>query len=186
MFFFTPLANHGTCEHISAMFLLPDNQWGRSLSDGDGADDDSVLQHDTDDEEDKVQQEHEKAQKLAHSPLAGRDGYDDKEEHEEEEDDGTEQAVAAHFYRLEVVEDVVDEPGEWKTGGKRSLITRDGQHMFSSKNGYYTPLLRCVFYYCSLDSPHSDIKDVGAHRAGHGHVTEALSCHNHAGYQVRD
>ena len=90
----------------------------RRLSDGDGADDDFVLQHDTDDEEDKVEQEHEKAQELAHSPLASRDGYDDEEKHEEEENDGAEQAVAAHLHRLEVIDDVVDEPGEWKTGGE--------------------------------------------------------------------
>ncbi len=90
----------------------------RSRSDGDGADDDFVLQHDADDEEDEVQHEHEKAQDLAHSPLAGRDGYDDEEQHEEEEDDGAEQAVAAHLHRLEVVDDVVDEPGEWQPGGR--------------------------------------------------------------------
>lgn len=90
---------------------------GHSFSDGDWADDDFVLQHDADDEEDKVQQEHEEAQELAHPPLASRDGYDDEEEHEEEQDDGAEQAVAAHLHRLEVVDDIVDEPGEGQTGG---------------------------------------------------------------------
>lgn len=91
----------------------------RSRSDGDGADDDFVLQHNADDEEDEVEQEHEKAQKLAHPPLAGRNGQGDEEQHEEEEDDGAEQAVAAHLDRLEVVDDVVDEPGEWQPGGRR-------------------------------------------------------------------
>lgn len=86
------------------------------LSDGDGADNDFVLQHDTNDEEDEVEQEHEKAQDLAHPPLASRDGYDDEEEHEKEEDDGAEQSVAAHLYRLEVIYDVVDEPREGQTG----------------------------------------------------------------------
>ncbi|TNN64352.1 Importin subunit alpha-5 [Liparis tanakae] len=68
--------------------------------------------HDANDEEDEVEHEHEKAQNLAHSPIASRDGGDDEEEHDEEEDNGAEQAVAAHLYWLEVVEDVVDEPGE--------------------------------------------------------------------------
>lgn len=90
-----------------------------ALSDGDGADDDFVLQHDADDEEDEVEQEHEEAQHLAHAPLADGDGYDDEEEHEEEEDDGAEQAVAAHLHRLEVVEDVVDEPGEGQAARRR-------------------------------------------------------------------
>ena len=48
--------------------------------------------------------------------MARRDGDDDKEEHEEEEDNGAEQAVAAHLDRLEVIEDVVDEPGERQPG----------------------------------------------------------------------
>lgn len=83
-----------------------------SLSDGDRTHQDLVLQHDADDQEDKVEQEHEGAQNLTHFPLASRDGHDDKEEHEEEEDDGTEQAVAAHLHSLEVMDDVVDEPWE--------------------------------------------------------------------------
>lgn len=89
-----------------------------SLSDGDRAGDDSVLQHDTDDEENKVEQKHEEAQQLAHSPLASRDGDDDEEEHEEEKNDGAEQAIAAHLYWLEVIDDVVEEPWEWQSGGK--------------------------------------------------------------------
>lgn len=89
-----------------------------SLSDGDRTGNDFVLQHDTDDEEHEVEQEHEKAQKLAHPPLASGNGHDDEEEHEEEEDDRAEQAVAAHLYWLEVVDDVVDEPGERQTGGR--------------------------------------------------------------------
>lgn len=88
-----------------------------SFSDGDWADDDFVLQHDADDEEDEVEQEHEEAQELAHPPLASRDGHDDEEEHEEEQNDSAEQAVAAHLHRLEVVDDIVDEPGEGQTGG---------------------------------------------------------------------
>lgn len=50
--------------------------------------------------------------------MASRDGDNDEEKHEEKEDDGAEQAVAAHLYRLEVVDDVVDEPGERQTGGR--------------------------------------------------------------------
>lgn len=105
-------------EHVSTLLLnFRFLTISGSLSDGDGAVDDFVLQHDADDEEDEVEQEHEKAQELAHFPPASRDGYDDKEEHEEEEDDGAEQAVAAHLHRLEVVEDVEDEPGERQAGG---------------------------------------------------------------------
>lgn len=108
--------HHGTHEHFNAQFLLCDS---RFLSDGDRADDDFVLQHDTDDEEDEVEQEHEEAQKLAHSPLTSRDGHDDKEEHEEEENDGAEQTIAAHHYWLEVVYDIEEEPGEGKPVGRR-------------------------------------------------------------------
>lgn len=109
----TSIVNHGTA-HLC--FLTIDRS--RSFSDGDRTGDDFVLQHDTDDEEDEVEYEHEKSQELAHSPFAGRDGYDDKKEHEEEEDNGAEQAVAAHLHRLEVIEDVVDEPGERQTVGR--------------------------------------------------------------------
>lgn len=35
-------------------------------------------------------------------------------------------------------------------------------------------------------SPNSDIKNVAAHRAGHSHVPQAFTGHNHAGDQVRD
>lgn len=35
-------------------------------------------------------------------------------------------------------------------------------------------------------SPHSDVKDVTAHRAGHSHVPQTFTGHNHAGYQVGD
>lgn len=35
-------------------------------------------------------------------------------------------------------------------------------------------------------SPDSNIKDVAAHRAGHGHVPQTFTGHNHAGDQVRD
>lgn len=68
------------------------------LSDGDRTADDFVLQHDADYKEDKIKQEHNKAQDFAHLPFASRDGHDDKQEHEEQEDDGTEQPVAAHSY----------------------------------------------------------------------------------------
>lgn len=35
-------------------------------------------------------------------------------------------------------------------------------------------------------SPHSDVEDVTAHGAGHGHVTHALTSHNHTGDEVGD
>lgn len=87
-------------------------------SDCNGADNNSVLQHDTDNKENKVQQKHEKAQTLAHSPLASGNGHDDKQQHEEEKDDGAEQAIAAHLHWLQVIDNVEKEPGEWQTGGR--------------------------------------------------------------------
>ncbi len=50
----------------------------------------------------------------------------------------------------------------------------------------HTGPLHCTLACCLLDSPHSDIEDVGAHGAGHGHVTEAFSRYNHTGDQVGD
>lgn len=91
------------------------------LLDGDRANNDFILQHDTDDQEDKVEQEHEEAQKLAHSPPANCDGDYDEEEHEEEEDDGAEQAIAAHLDWLKIIDDVVQEPGEWQTRGRAEI-----------------------------------------------------------------
>lgn len=81
-------------------------------SDGNGADDDLVLQHDADHQEDDVEEEHNEAQQLAHLPLAGGDGDDDDEEHEEEEHDGAEEAVAAHHHGLQTVPQGEHEPRE--------------------------------------------------------------------------
>lgn len=36
------------------------------------------------------------------------------------------------------------------------------------------------------NSPDCDVKDVASHRAGHGHVAHAFTCHNHAGDEVGD
>lgn len=72
-------------------------------SDGDWANDDLVLQHDADHQEDEVQQEHEESQQLAHPPFAHGNGDDDEEKHEEEKNDGAEQAVTAHRNRTQVV-----------------------------------------------------------------------------------
>lgn len=72
-------------------------------SDGHWADDDLVLQHDADHQEDEVQHEHEESQQLAHPPLAQGDGDDDEEEHEEEQNDGAEQPITAHRHRTHVV-----------------------------------------------------------------------------------
>lgn len=35
-------------------------------------------------------------------------------------------------------------------------------------------------------SPHSDVEDVTAHRAGHSHVPQAFTRHNHTGNEVGD
>lgn len=103
-------------------FALSDNE--RELcfdshSHSDWAGDDFVLEHDADNEEDKVEQEHERSQELAHFPLTNRNGEDDEEQHEEEEDNGAEQAVAADLDWFQVVDDMVEEPGERQTGGER-------------------------------------------------------------------
>ena len=86
-------------------------------SDGDRTADDFVLQHDADDKEDEIEQEHNKAQDLAHLPFASSDGHDDKQKHEEQEDNGTEQTVAAHSYWAEVIDSAEDDPGEGQPGG---------------------------------------------------------------------
>lgn len=110
------------CRSIHFIFLTASRNCTPTPSDSNGAGDDFVLQHHADDEEDEVEQEHEKSQELAHFPLASRNGEDDEEKHEEEEDDGAEQAIAAHLYWFEVVDDMVEEPGEWQTGGKQGKI----------------------------------------------------------------
>ena len=84
-------------------------------SDGHGAGEDAVLQHDAEHQEQEVEQEHGEAQAAAHPPAAGRDGDDDEEQHEEEEDDGTEEPVAAHLHGDEAVCDGVQEPGDRQT-----------------------------------------------------------------------
>lgn len=90
--------------------------WGSS--DGHGAGDDFVLQHDADHEENKIKHEHEEAEQLAHFPLARGDGDDDKDKHEEEQDDGTEQAVTAHCHWLQVVKCREEQPREGQTDEK--------------------------------------------------------------------
>lgn len=42
-----------------------------------------------------------------------------------------------------------------------------------------------MFFRCSC-SPYSDVEDVAAHRAGHGHVSQTFPGHDHAGDQVGD
>lgn len=83
-------------------------------SDGNGAGNDAILQHHTEDQEDEVEQEHGGAQHLVHLPLAGGNGDDDKEEHDEEQHDGAEEAVAADGDRSQTVEERVQEPWHWK------------------------------------------------------------------------
>lgn len=99
------------------------------LSDGDRTADDFVLQHDADNKEDEIEQEHNKAQDFAHLPFASGDGHDDKQEHEEQEDDGTEQTIAAHSHWLEVIDGAVDEPGEGQSGGRQERRSHVRQEM---------------------------------------------------------
>ena len=79
-------------------------------SDGNGADEDAILQHDAEDQEHKVQYEHGEAQHFAHLPATGADGDDDKQEHEEKQHDGAEQAVGADGHRLAVVQQSEQQP----------------------------------------------------------------------------
>lgn len=95
---------------VQSMFVFGP-AWS-ALSNCHRAGDYSVLQHHTHDQEHKVEQKHQQAQELAHPPLARRDGDDDEQQHEEQQHDGTEQSVTADLHRLEVVDDVVQEPGE--------------------------------------------------------------------------
>lgn len=55
----------------------------------------------------------------------------------------------------------------------------------NSANLFWTGIEREHTSYC-FGSPHCDVKDVAAHRTGHSHVPQALSCHNHTGDEVRD
>lgn len=104
------------------------------LSDSDRTADDLVLQHDADDKEDEIEQEHSKAQDFAHLPFASSDGHDDKQEHEEQEDNGTEQTVAAHSYWPEVIDGAVDEPGEGQAGGTQDRRSHVRQELWKWDN----------------------------------------------------
>lgn len=73
--------------------------------DGNGADNDAILQHHAEHQENKVEQEHGGTQHLVHLPFAGCDGDDDKEKHDEEQHDGTEEAVAADGHWSQTVEE---------------------------------------------------------------------------------
>lgn len=85
-----------------------------SLLDGNGADDDTILQHNTEHQEDEVEEKHGGTQHLIHLPFTGRDGDDDEEEHEKEQHNGTEEPVAADRYWSETVEHRVQEPWDRK------------------------------------------------------------------------
>jgi len=89
----------------------------QQVSDGHGAVDDAVLQHDAEHQEQEVEQEHDEAQQAAHPPTARRDGDDDEEEHEEEQHDGAEQAVGSDGDGLAVVRQRVQQPGDGQAGG---------------------------------------------------------------------
>lgn len=83
-----------------------------AVSDGNRADDDPIFQHNTQHQEDKVEEKHGETQHLIHLPFTGCDGDDDKEEHEEEQHDGTEQAVGADGHRLAGMQGSVYKPGD--------------------------------------------------------------------------
>lgn len=76
-----------------------------ALSNGNRADNDAVLEHHAEHQEDEVEEEHGETQHLVHLPFAGCDGDGDKEEHEEEQHDGTEQTVTADSYWSQTVDE---------------------------------------------------------------------------------
>lgn len=104
-FFYTVSTDIQSCTHGRR-----DRSEWTVLSDGNGAGNDAILQHHTEDQEDKVEQEHGGAQNFVHLPLAGSDGDDDEEKHDEEQHDGTEEAVAADGDRRHTMEGGVEEP----------------------------------------------------------------------------
>lgn len=89
-------------------------------SDGNRADEDTILQQNTQDEEHKVQYEHGEAQLSAHLPPTGGDGDNDKEEHQEEQHNGAEQAIGADHNWLTVVEQGVYQPRDRQTKTKQN------------------------------------------------------------------
>lgn len=72
--------------------------------DGNGTDDDSILQHNTEHQEDKVEEKHGETQHLIHLPFTRRNGDDDKEEHEEEQHNGAKEPVAADGHWTKIVD----------------------------------------------------------------------------------
>ena len=106
-------------------------------SDGHGAGEDAVLQHDAEHQEQEVEQEHGEAQAAAHPPAAGRDGDDDEEEHEEEQHDGAEEAVGVHGDGLVAVRQRVHEPGDGQAGEhtRTACVTFLGPWEVSRGNG---------------------------------------------------
>lgn len=89
------------------------------LLDGDRTHKNSVFEEDADHKEHKVEAKHDETQHFVHPPFAEGNGQDDEEKHDEEEDNGTEEAIAADRYRLESVNDGVQEPGQWEPVGEK-------------------------------------------------------------------
>ena len=152
-------------------------------SDRNRAGNDSILQHHAKHQKDEIEQEHRETQRLIHLPLTGRDGDDDKEEHDEEQYDGTEEPVAADGHWSKTVDGRVHEPRDWKT-------FRQSDRVSDRKVGEREKLI-CIFFFqlrhISLwSSPHSDVEDVTAHRAGHSHVPQTFTGHDHTGNEVGD
>ena len=102
---------------------------GCRSSDGHWADEDAVLQHDAEHQEQEVEDEHGEAQPAAHPPAARRDGDDDEEEHDEEQHDGAEEAVGAHGDGHVAVRHRVQEPRDGQAERTTTIfITRRSRY----------------------------------------------------------
>lgn len=85
------------------------------FSDGNGADNDSVLQQNADHQEEEVQEKHSGSQHLVHLPVTGGNGDDDEEQHEEEQHNGTEESIAANSHWTETMDGREQQPGDRQT-----------------------------------------------------------------------
>lgn len=83
---------------------------GTTVSDRNRADNDAILQHDAEHQEDKIEEKHSETQELIHLPFTDCDGNYDEKKHDEEQHDGTEKAVAADSHWSQTVDERVQEP----------------------------------------------------------------------------
>lgn len=85
------------------------------FSDGNRADNDSILQQNADHQEKEVQEKHSESQHLIHPPVTDCNGDYDEEQHDEEQHNGTEESIAANSHWTKTMDGRVQQPGDWKT-----------------------------------------------------------------------